>query len=218
MLNGITMDNFTYKIEKETTLGFYKLKKKLLDPTKNHPLKLDKILYILDEKKEDDKVKWNNGNPLRNNLKDFVIFIEKYKKQTSDENTLNKIKEILLNIKLKNYCYRDKPNRHGHSNAKKSYWAFGYKSLNEMKEKDENLYETYKNLHKDCCGLESQNNVKSIYQLKKEEHKKERKYWKEKMKGTKKKEENNNEEKKRNPLGLKSRGRFGRGRFRRGRK
>ena len=218
MLNGITMDNFTYKIEKETTLGFYKLKKKLLDPTKNHPLKLDKILYILDEKKEDDKVKWNNGNPLRNNLKDFVIFIEKYKKQTSDENTLNKIKDILLNIKLKNYCYRDKPNRHGHSNAKKSYWAFGYKSLNEMKEKDENLYETYKNLHKDCCGLESQNNVKSIYQIKKEEHKKERKYWKEKMKGTKKKEENNNEEKKRNPLGLKSRGRFGRGRFRRGRK
>ena len=210
MINGITKDNFTYKIDKETTLGFYKLKKKLLNPIKDYPLKLNKILYLIEEKKEEDKIKWNNGNPLRNNMKDFEKYIEKVKKDESNEETLNKIREILLNIKLKNYCYRDKPNRHGHSNSKKSYWAFGYKSLNEMKEKDEKLFETYKNMHKDCCGLESQNNVKSIYQLKKEEHKKERKEWKKTMKGSKKKDENKNEEKKNNPIGLKRRGGFGR--------
>ena len=38
---------------------------------------------------------------------------------------------------------KEKQNRHGHSNSKKSFWAFGYKSLKEMKEKDGELYQIY---------------------------------------------------------------------------
>jgi hypothetical protein len=179
MINGITKVDFTFKINNETSLGFYKLKKKLLDTSKNYPLKFKKILYLLQDKNEDnEKLKWNNGNPLRNNLKDFEVYLEKVKKEDSDEKTFNEIIEVLKNIKLKNYSYRDRPNRHGHSNNKKSFWAFGFKSLEEMKSKDNNLFETYINLHKDCCGLHEQNNTKSVYQKKKEKHREERKEWK----------------------------------------
>ena len=193
MINGLKKGDFTYKIEKETSLGFYKLKKKLLDLTNNYPLKTKKILYLLQNKKENDnEIKWNNGNPLRNNLKDFEIYLEKVKNEES--NNLPEIIEVLKNLKKQNYSYREKENRHGHSNSKKSFWAFGYKSLNEIKEKDINFYNTYINLHKNCCGLEKQNNVKSINQLKKEEHKRKRREWKKNNIASKKIEKKNNEE------------------------
>ena len=192
MINGLKKGDFTYKIEKETSLGFYKLKKKLLDLTNNYPLKTKKILYLIQNKKENDnEIKWNNGNPLRNNLKDFEIYLEKVK---NEESNLPEIIEVLKNLKKQNYSYREKENRHGHSNSKKSFWAFGYKSLNEIKEKDIDFYNTYINLHKNCCGLEKQNNVKSINQLKKEAHKRKRREWKKNNIANKKIEKKNNEE------------------------
>ena len=52
--------------------------------------------------------------------------------------------------------YREgsKANRHGHSNEKPSYWALGYKNLDEMRDGvcDEEWRE-YLRLHRTCCGL-----------------------------------------------------------------
>ena len=178
MKEGITKGYLTHKISTDSTKGYIDLKKKLLDDKIDIPLRYEKLKAILSGKDEKGQDLWNNGNPIRTGRKDYQKFIQQNKPEIWEE-----FSKISLQHK-----YREKINRQGHSNSKKSYWAIGYETLQDFyelsKEKD---VEAYKKLHNNCCGIGKPDN--SIKGLKKIERKKKRKEFR------KKKRENNSKTK-----------------------
>ena len=167
--NGITKGYLTHKIANPSTKGYFELKKKLLDEKENIPLRYEKIKGILSAKSEKGEDLWNNGNSLRNNRKEYKIFIQKNKPELWDE---------IFKLRTE-YKYREKMNRQGHSNSKKSYWAFGYDTLQEYCENNkQDVVDNYKKVHNNCCGLGEPE--KRIKYLKKIERKKRRKEFRKK--------------------------------------
>ena len=125
--------------------------------------------------------------------------------------------------------YREKINRQGHSNSKKSYWAIGFETLQEFYENSkENDIAKYKEIHNNCCGLSDPK--KSLKNAKKMERKLKRKEFRKNKKNCKildekkalKKEEQKENESETNLLNNRGRGRKkyisrGRGNIMRGR-
>ena len=173
MKNGITKGYLTHKISNDSSKGYIDLKKQLLNEEVDVPLRYEKMKSILSGKDEKGEDLWNKGNALRTHRKDYQKFIQKNKPEIWEE-------ICKLNIEHK---YREKANRQGHSNSKKSYWAIGYDTLQDFyelsKEKDVN---EYKKIHNNCCGLGDPK--KSIKNLKKIERKKKRKEFREKKKSS----------------------------------
>ena len=61
--------------------------------------------------------------------------------------------------KKRRHVYRELENRQGHSNDKPSYWALGYKSIEEMFNTISKVeIEEYKKVHSQCCGLGNKRN------------------------------------------------------------
>ena len=174
MKNGITKGYLNHKIANESSKGYIELKQKLLNDEIDIPLRYEKLKAILSGKDENKSELWNNGNPIRNHRKDFQIFIQKNKPELWDAIA----KE---NLELK---YRDKENRQGHSNSKKSYYAIGYETLHdfcELAKKEE--VDEYKKVHCNCCGLGDPE--KSLKNLKKLLRKRKRKEFRQKKKSGK---------------------------------
>ena len=171
MKEGITKGYLTYKLSNDSSKGYIDLKQKLLDEKVDVPLRYEKLKSIITGKNEKGEDLWNNGNPIRTHRKHYQIFIQKNKPELWEEITK-------VNLEHK---YREKINRQGHSNTKKSYWAIGYDTLQDFyelsKEKDIN---EYKKIHNNCCGLGDPKT--SIKNLKKIDKKKKRKEFREKKK------------------------------------
>ena len=169
--NGITKGYLTHKISNDSSKGYIELKKKLIDEKENIPLRYDIIKAILSGKSDKGEDLWNNGNALRAHRKEYRVFIQKNKPEIWDE-------IMKLNIEHK---YREKMNRQGHSNAKKSYWAIGYETLQEFCESSkQDDVNKYKEVHNNCCGLgDPETRIKN---LKKKERKKRRKEFRKKKK------------------------------------
>jgi hypothetical protein len=189
MKNGITKGYLTHKISNDSSKGYIELKKKILDEKVDVPLRYEKLKAIISGKDEQGNDLWNNGNAIRTHRKDYQVFIQKNKPEIWEE-----IAKANLEHK-----YREKINRQGHSNTKKSYWALGFDTLQDFyelsKEKD---VKDYKNLHNNCCGLGDQK--KSLKNLKKIEHKKKRKEFRLKKKEGDNKEDKKQEDKKINDM------------------
>ena len=213
MQNGITKGYLTHKISNDSSKGYIGLKKKLLDEKIDVPLRYEKLRGILSGKNEKGEDLWNNGNAIRTHRKDYQLFIQKNNP---------KLWEEICKFNLE-HKYREKINRQGHSNTKKSYWAFGYDTLQdfyEIAKKDD--IEKYKSIHNNCCGLGEPE--KRIKNLKKVERKKKRKEFREKKKNEVKTENKNEDKKDEEKMEEeiiergRGRGRGGRGRFYRGRR
>ena len=194
MKNGITKGYLTHKISNDSSKGYYELKKKLLDEKIEINLRYEKLKAILCGKDENGEILWNNGNILRTHRKDYQLFIQKNNPKLWEEICKENIE----------HKYREKVNRHGHSNTKKSYWAIGYDTLQDFFElsKKEDV-EKYKSIHNNCCGLGEPE--KSISYLKKIERKLKRKEFREKKKNNNKNDDNNMDIEK---DGTKGRGRY----------
>ena len=184
MKNGITKGYLTHKITNESSKGYIELKHKLLNDQVNILLRYQKLRAILSGKDENKEELWNNGNPIRNHRKDYQIFIQKNKPELWDEIA----KESL------EHKYREKENRQGHSNLKKSYFALGYDTLQDFYElsKKEDVTE-YKKIHCNCCGLGDPE--KSLKYLKKMLRKKKRKEFRQNKKKSTNSEDKKEEEK-----------------------
>ena len=144
MRKGIKKGYLTFVIYNESIKGYYNLKNKLIDEKINVPLRYEKLKAIILGRDEKGEIIWNKGNIIRNYREDYKQILEKLKPELWEEIKNNKI----------NYIYREKENRQGHSNKKKSYWAFGYDTLEQfVKNQKEEDVEEYKNVHKNCCGL-----------------------------------------------------------------
>ena len=189
MKNGITKGYLTHKISNDSSKGYIELKKKILDEKVDVPLRYEKLKAIISGKDEQGNDLWNNGNAIRTHRKDYQVFIQKNKPEIWEE-----ISKANLEHK-----YREKINRQGHSNTKKSYWALGFDTLQDFYElsKDKDVKE-YKKLHNNCCGLGDQK--KSLKNLKKIEHKKKRKEFRQKKKESDNKEDKKQEDKKINDM------------------
>jgi len=215
MKNGITKGYLTHKISNDSSKGYIELKKKLLDEKNDIPLRYEIIRAILSGKNEKGEDLWNNGNPLRVHRKDYQKFIKKNKPEILDQ---------ISNINLE-HKYREKINRQGHSNSKKSYWAIGFETLQEFYENSkENDITKYKQIHNNCCGLSDPK--KSLKNAKKMERKLKRKEFRKNKKNSKildekksiKKEEQKKNESEINLLNNRGRGRGRKKYISRGRK
>ena len=207
MRNGITKGYLTHKISNDSSKGYIDLKKKFLDEKIDVPLRYEKLKGILSGKDEKGEDLWNNGNAMRNHRKDYQLFIRKNNAKLWEE-------MCKLNLEHK---YREKINRQGHSNTKKSYWAFGYDTLQDFYEiANKKDIEIYKSVHNNCCGLGEPE--KRIKNLKKLERKRKRKEFREKRKEANNTENKNdkNEDKKDGEKMIRGRGSsYYRGRIRR---
>ena len=207
MKNGITKGYLTHKISNDSSKGYIDLKKKMLDEKIDIPLRYEKLKSILSGKDEKGEELWNNGNAIRTHKRDYQIFIKKNKPEFWEE---------ICKINLE-HKYREKINRQGHSNSKKSYWARGYDTLADFcKLSEKKDVVEYKKIHNNCCGLgDPKNRIKT---LKKIERKKKRKEFREKKKSESVKKDKTDEVKK-DSEGIMARGRMFRGRgFYRGRR
>jgi len=151
---GLTRGPITTKIDNLYSPAFEKLKRQMEDifdmnDTPEIPLLEEKISIILLGRDDEDEIVWNNGNIYRYKTKKLNELLKRI-----DKNKWEIVNEI---IKKRNiHIYRNDSNRHGHSNDKPSYWALGYKSLEEMfaTVSHEEIVE-YKRKHVNCCGLYS---------------------------------------------------------------
>ena len=185
MKNGITKGYLTHQILNDSSKGYIDLKKKLLDEKVDIPLRYEKLKGILSGKDEKGGDLWNNGNAIRVHRKDYQKFIQKNKPELWEE---------ICNFNIE-HKYREKINRQGHSNSKKSYWAIGYDTLQDFCEISKEIdVKEYKKIHNNCCGLGDPKN--SIKNLKKIERKKKRKEFREKKKSSMKKDKKTDDIKK----------------------
>ncbi len=178
MKNGITKGYLNHKISNDSSKGYIDLKKQILDESIDIPLRYEKLKGILSGKNEKGEDLWNNGNPIRTHRKDYQKFIKKNKPEIWEE--INKYNTL--------HKYREKTNRQGHSNSKKSYWAIGFDTIEDFYTlSDKKDIDEYKKIHNNCCGLgENKNSLKYI---KKAERKLKRKEFR-------KKKNNNDDENK----------------------
>lgn len=165
--NGITKGYLSHQIKDESSKGYNDLKNALLNIDKNVPLRFEKIRNLISAIDEGGNVLWNGGNAIRNKRKHYQKFIEKNKPELWKE-----IKDINID-----HNYRQKENRQGHSNNKKSYWAKGFDTLDLfIKTNDEDTVKKYKEVHTNCCGLAKDG--KSLKDEKKRIRKEKRKKYK----------------------------------------
>ena len=185
MKEGITKGYLTHKISTDSTKGYIDLKTKILDEKIDVPLRYEKLKALLSGKDENGKDLWNNGNAIRTHRKEYQIFIQKTKPEFWEE-----ISKMSLEHK-----YREKTNRQGHSNSKKSYWAKGYDTLQDFYElSKESEVKEYKRLHNNCCGLGDPKT--SIKNLKKIDKKQKRKEFRKNKKSSKAEEKKTSEKEK----------------------
>lgn len=122
MKNGITKGYLTHKILNDSSKGYIGLKKSLLNETIDVPLRYEKLKSIISGKDDKGENLWNNGNAIRTHRKEYQVFIQKNNPQLWEE---------ICKINLE-HNYREKINRQGHSNTKKSYWAKGFDTLQDF--------------------------------------------------------------------------------------
>ena len=163
---GLTIGVITFVITDQASLGFNSLIKLLCDKSTKVPLRGYKLLCILTGKDDEDNIVFNKGN----NIRDFNKQIKNARELVS-EYEWEIISTRLMNVIQ--HKYRETfPNRQGHSNNKVSYWALGFKTLEEMFSSISNLIkEKYKEEHYNCCGLDKEHKVISYKKEKKKKKK-----------------------------------------------
>ena len=151
---GMTKNTTMEVISDTYKLGYVELRDRLFDPSENVPKRQQKLWILVLGTAAQNETVWNHGNVLRMNMKD----LEQKFKNVGAEEIWGKIKDIYIQRNL--HIYRaspdgnDMPNRHSHCNGKPSYWAHGYKTLEDYIENvSVEEWEEYKQVHKECCGV-----------------------------------------------------------------
>ena len=163
---GLTIGVITFVITDQASLGFNSLIKLLCDKATKVPLRGYKLLCILTGIDDEDKIVFNKGNHIRDfnkQIKNARELVSEYEWEIITTRLMNVIQ----------HKYRETfPNRQGHSNNKVSYWALGFKTLEDMFSSISNLIkEKYKEEHYNCCGLDKEHKVISYKKEKKKKKK-----------------------------------------------
>ena len=148
LTNGITINGFEHVLKDQSGISYMKIYKNTMIPIKTQ-LDHDKLKIFLTGTYNNTTV-WNGGNVLRIDLNKII------KPLYSSSNLEELYGQLLEYYKNNNlHTYRDNNrNRHDHGNDKPSYWALGYKSIDEMiSQVSDSEYEEYTNVHFNCCGF-----------------------------------------------------------------
>lgn len=146
---GLTINKTTEIISDTYKLGYTELKNKLFSLQENVQNRRHKLyIFILGIDKSGNII-WNNGN----NLPFSMVEILQMLHSIGMDDLWNEIKDLFAQKLLHIYRLHG-PNRHSHCNEKPSYWAKGFKTLEEfICNSSENEWEEYRKIHIDCCGV-----------------------------------------------------------------
>jgi len=132
--------------------------KQLVDDNVDVPLRCEKLQIIISGRDEKNEPIWNNGRVL------FHHTLHKASKFFYNDDQRQLWIDICQDYKTRRaqWEYRldkdgkDLPNRHTHCNARPSYWAKGFETLDDFKAGvDKDVWEAYCQEHKTCCGFGS---------------------------------------------------------------
>jgi len=144
--NGIKIGVKEYKMVDHSSLGFDDIIKNISIKENEVPFRKEKVKILFTGKDENENQIWNEGNKFKK-LKTYYPLKNIFNKE--GWNAL-----IKLIQKRGIHVYRKDKNRQGHDNDLMSYWALGYKSIQEMKENvSEEEFEKYAKEHSNCCGF-----------------------------------------------------------------
>ena len=149
--NGIEYRDVYHSIDNHQSIGLTKLMAKLSTINDNTvPHRIEKLSIIITGRDNDENIIWNNGSAMRINVENFRNIYSRY--DAIDE--FNRVMSVCRKNML--YIYRESniPNRHSHCNSKPSFWALGFKSVQEMQNNiSKEEYEEYRKIHINCCGF-----------------------------------------------------------------
>ena len=131
--------------------GFGMLLARLLNVESPCKARLSKLTLIMIGRDSTMQPVWAKGTVFIASPETFRLFEATYKAIGGDWNAL-----IAARREFSEYTYRESgvPNRHRHSNARPSYFAYGYVSLDAFrKDSSPEAWAEYCTVHHDCCGL-----------------------------------------------------------------
>ena len=124
------------------SFGFQDMQRALME--QGNP---SKVFTLLTGRDTEKNVVWNNGNAVRT---DRTRFLNKLSEEYAT------IARAIFKEFVSFHSYREsgKPNRHSHFDGKRSYWANGFNTIDDMIDtiSDEEWLE-YRKIHSGCCGL-----------------------------------------------------------------
>ncbi len=152
MHSGLSHCEINCQITNDASFGFVDLKDKLFNSKIHVPDRFNKIFALCTAKDSTGTEIWNNSNLLRIN----VNSMEPIFKEFDELERFEELREIYK--KNPTHIYRGgegSANRHGHSNDKPSFWAYGYQTLEAMINNiSDDEWLEYKKEHHNCCGID----------------------------------------------------------------
>ena len=161
---GINKGSINYKFNDQNNLTFFKMIElftKITNDVNSAELRNRKIFILLSGKdvNKEHTIIWNKGNGIKDLNKYYFLKDVLSQKLWAD----------LSRTCGESHVYREMENRKGHSNKHPSYWALGYKSIQEMKAAvSEEEFKKYVLAHQNCCGF-----YKGVYVIMRNRYKKE---------------------------------------------
>ncbi len=150
--NGLTRGPRVLKIGTTMSLGYIDFRDALIagrpSPISAHLIRL----FLLTRANPGSEPAYNGGKVVWVN--DFEAFERAFIKAGGSESEWSEIKKTYQTEAMHTYRMSGKPNRHTHHNGKVSYWAIGYSTLEDMRQKiPEQDFLEYCRVHYECCGV-----------------------------------------------------------------
>lgn len=148
---GVTHGEITFQIVNFNSQGVIELHRALLDPSQIVEKRAEKLYVFYTGEDDEEMAVWNGGNMYKTDTNPVRKLLTGMNKKTMWE----KIQERYQTKGA--HVYRgseSQQNRHGHSNSKPSYFAFGHEMLAEyFGVVSKETWETYQEVHPTCCGV-----------------------------------------------------------------
>ena len=153
---GLSRGDCAVVFSNTSSQGFAQLYDALLLQTLRVPLRLVKLSFLLLgidlNNPADTAPVFNNGNVLM--MAHLPTFRGVFQQEQEDGLAVWSSVEANFRSRRSHVYGREKPNQHGHSNAKPSYWALGYPTLEEFVQGvSQSEWDEYREVHHDCCGV-----------------------------------------------------------------
>lgn len=149
--DGLTKGASSHSISSMNSVGYQELFNVLVDEKRPVADRIEKLRVLVLGVSRQGAPVWNKGSVL------FIASLEKISRvfYLDQFNQVELWNEIMLEYReRKKHIYRELPNRHTHHNGKRSYWADGYLSLEDMVSKiSTEQWDEYRKVHQECCGI-----------------------------------------------------------------
>jgi len=148
---GVTRGEIAFQIVNFNSQGVLELHTALLDPSQIVEKRAEKLYVFYTGEDDEELAVWNGGNMYKTDTNP----VRKLLTSMNEKTIWEKIQERYQT--KGSHVYRgseSQKNRHGHSNSKPSYFAFGHDMLAEyFGVVSQETWEAYQEAHPTCCGM-----------------------------------------------------------------